>query len=160
MDRVKNIRSLITFIRPDSSVDQATVIKSAVTRITEAFSLETDVFVYERMEYNGGSLFATFKAEIPPDQRESPLENTKFINRNARTNTLYTINALNRICLLEIGREDKNHPINWSRYRNKIVMLRNSPNGDRELVEHDIRLISRFNYETGVESIYQKEERG
>jgi hypothetical protein len=59
---------------------------------------------------------------------------------------------------MEIGKIDPTHTINWNRYRNKILMLRNSPSGEKEFAEHDIRLISRFDYQTGVESIFNTKE--
>jgi hypothetical protein len=153
----RNIRTLITFIPINQSEENAQdIVNQTVAKIRSEFDLVTDVFVYERMGQSN-AFFATFKADIT-GQNESPLENTKFINRNPKTNTLFSINALNRICQMEIGKIDPTHTINWNRYRNKILMLRNSPSGEKEFAEHDIRLISRFDYQTGVESIFNTKE--
>lgn len=55
------------------------------------------------------------------------IPNTILTHRKKETNTLYTINALNKlISSLNNGRVDKNYPINWSDYANSILLTRKS----------------------------------
>ena len=58
-----------------------------------------------------------------------PNDNTKFIpntimtHRKKETNTMYTINALNRLIIdVNNGILDKTYPITWSNYRNSIIL--------------------------------------
>mgnify|MGYP003121865220 FL=1 len=58
-----------------------------------------------------------------------PSANTKFISntimahRKKETNTLYTINALNRLILkLNKGHLDKSYEIDWNEYRNSMIL--------------------------------------
>ena len=58
-----------------------------------------------------------------------PNDNTKFIpntimtHRKKETNTMYTINALNRLIIdVNGGILDKTYPITWSNYRNSIIL--------------------------------------
>ena len=58
-----------------------------------------------------------------------PSANTKFISntimahRKKETNTLYTINALNRLIIkLNKGYLDKSYEIDWNEYRNSMIL--------------------------------------
>lgn len=54
------------------------------------------------------------------------ISNSILIHRKKETNTLYTINSLNRLIIEENGKLDKKYKLNWSSYKNSIVLL----NGD------------------------------
>jgi len=147
------VRTLITFLGDHHVLD-------AIEAIRTNYDLQTDIFLYER-EGRVPSLFLTFKAFIPDGSGESSMNETgfitKFINRHPQTNTLFSINALNRICLKEIGRIDPTHPVNWEKYRNQILMLRNIEGGNSILVENPIKLINRFSKDGGA-SVFKKKE--
>jgi len=134
-----NIKTMITFLSPrDVEENKNSAIKKTVDEIINNFNLQTCIFLYERAD-RPNSIFATFKAEIPANQATSPIENTKFINRNSKTNTFFTINALNRLCLKEIGVLDQNYKVKWKNYSNMLLMLKqNSRTGRTELVESPI----------------------
>jgi len=58
-----------------------------------------------------------------------PSANTKFIpntimaHRKKETNTLYTINSLNRLILyLNNGYLDKSYEVDWNEYRNAMIL--------------------------------------
>jgi len=54
------------------------------------------------------------------------ISNTILIHRKKETNTLYTINSLNRLIFEENGVLDKKYKLNWEDYKNSIILL----NGD------------------------------
>lgn len=53
------------------------------------------------------------------------LENTILVHRKKESNTLYTINALNTLIKeLNDGRLDTSYRVNWSDYRNCVLLTR------------------------------------
>jgi len=48
--------------------------------------------------------------------------NTILIHRKKQTNTLYTLNAMNRLIEEENGRADKTYVVNWSLYTNSLII--------------------------------------
>ena len=55
--------------------------------------------------------------------RERRLQNTVSINRKRETNTFYSINALNNlICALNNGVLDKTFTIDWSNYKDTLLL--------------------------------------
>ena len=60
---------------------------------------------------------------IIPNQNTEFLPNTIMTHRKKETNTLYTINALNRLIeSLNGGRLDKSYQIEWGDYRNSMIL--------------------------------------
>jgi hypothetical protein len=60
---------------------------------------------------------------IIPNQNMEFLPNTIMTHRKKETNTLYTINALNRLIeSLNGGRLDKSYQIEWGDYRNSMIL--------------------------------------
>jgi len=53
------------------------------------------------------------------------LENTILVHRKKQTNTLYTINALNEVIrYLNGGVLDTTYQVDWSRFRNSLLLTR------------------------------------
>ena len=76
------------------------------------------------------NLICTYNVEFETDFMEG-IPNTISLHRKKHTNTLYTINALNKIILqLNNGILDKKFPIPWDNYRNCILLY-----NDDKLVE-------------------------
>ena len=48
--------------------------------------------------------------------------NTILIHRKKQTNTLYTLNAMNRLIEEENGRADKTYMVNWKLYENSLII--------------------------------------
>lgn len=142
---MENIKTLITFVRHqnlDASLEtKKQDIQNAIQEVKKSFDVTTDVYVYRRIGKEFDSYFLTYKANIPENQKESPIQNTRFIHRNPRTNTFFTINAVNRLCLMEIGRVDPEHKINWRKYPDKLLMLKNNIDGDQVLRIYDIERV-------------------
>jgi hypothetical protein len=56
-------------------------------------------------------------------QRDVPkFPNTILIHRKKQTNTLYTLNAMNRLIEEEHGSLDKTYQVNWSLYENSLII--------------------------------------
>jgi len=109
-----SIRTLITFVPTefnDSGEDVMQKIIKTSQSIIDNYDVTTSLYAYEKDDRNR-SVFITYKATVDDSQKEPKINGTYFINRNARTNTFFSINALNRICLKEIGRQDPTHRVN------------------------------------------------
>ena len=77
------------------------------------------VFVNENDSYQ---LMCTYNVE---EDRENYIENkdTISLHRKKQTNTLYTINALNDVIRSKNkGVLDKSFPIEWSEFKNKLLL--------------------------------------
>lgn len=48
--------------------------------------------------------------------------NTILIHRKKQTNTLYTLNAMNRLIEEENGKIDSNYIVNWDLYKNSLII--------------------------------------
>lgn len=60
---------------------------------------------------------------IIPNRNTEFLPNTIMTHRKKESNTLYTINALNRLIeSLNDGRLDKRYQIEWQDYRNSMIL--------------------------------------
>lgn len=60
---------------------------------------------------------------IVPDYRNRFLPNSIMVHRKKESNTMYTINALNRLIKeLNGGIEDKSYQVNWQDYRNSMIL--------------------------------------
>ena len=55
--------------------------------------------------------------------RDAPkFPNTILIHRKKQTNTLYTLNAMNRLIEEEHGSLDKTYVVNWKFYENSLII--------------------------------------
>lgn len=48
--------------------------------------------------------------------------NTILIHRKKQTNTLYTLNAMNKLIEEENGQMDNTYVVNWQMYRNSLII--------------------------------------
>jgi hypothetical protein len=56
-------------------------------------------------------------------QKDAPkFPNTILIHRKKQTNTLYTLNAMNRLIEEENGRADNTYIVNWALYSNSLII--------------------------------------
>jgi hypothetical protein len=78
---------------------------------------------------------------------DAPLPNTILLHRKKESNTLYTINALNTLIRsLNGGRLNKNFIVEWSSYKN-CILLTNGPDIRRlDTAIHKIIDFSRQQY--------------
>ena len=54
--------------------------------------------------------------------RTTFLPSTIMVHRKKESNTMYTINALNRLIVDENGELDKSYQIDWDKYRNSVIL--------------------------------------
>jgi hypothetical protein len=84
-------------------------------------------------EVYSGRIFAFSNAKNPKEiyltynvlnmQKSAPkFPNTILIHRKKQTNTLYTLNAMNRLIEEENGRMDKSYVVNWKLYENSLII--------------------------------------
>jgi hypothetical protein len=60
---------------------------------------------------------------IIPNRENRFLPNTIMVHRKKESNTIYTINALNRLIGdLNGGVEDKTYQVKWDDYRNSVIL--------------------------------------
>ena len=87
------------------------------------------MYIFENAQ-EPANLICTYNVEFETDFMEG-IPNTISLHRKKHTNTLYTINALNKIILqLNNGVLDKRFPVPWKDYRNCILLY-----NDDKLVE-------------------------
>ena len=60
---------------------------------------------------------------IIPNKENKFLPNSIMVHRKKESNTIYTINALNRLIKeLTGGKEDKTYQVDWNDYRNSMIL--------------------------------------
>ena len=60
---------------------------------------------------------------IVPNKTKSFLPNSIMVHRKKESNTMYTINALNRLIKdLNGGKEDKKYQVDWNNYKNSMIL--------------------------------------
>jgi len=104
---------LITFTKDDLYDSDVSAIKTGFT----LFSKKIFVLTLE----NSDELVISYN--IIPTHISKFLPNTIMVHRKRETNTLYTINALNRLIQkLNGGVLDKNYQLNWEDYKNGVLL--------------------------------------
>lgn len=101
--------------------------------VLETFNVEK-IFIFEVKDIESKFLI-TFNidkktAEFAFKEYKEKHKNTIQLHRNKLTNTLYTINSLNKIVELQTGRPDKDFKVNWEVYRNSLLLLKQDGNLD------------------------------
>jgi hypothetical protein len=94
--------------------------KSLVALIKESYSLSNNkIFIFSN-EKNQNEMFLTYNIWISGARK---LSNTISIHRKKQTNTLYTLNAMNRLIAEENGGVfDKAFQLNWELYKNSLII--------------------------------------
>tara|TARA_R110000796_G_scaffold156887_1_gene273645 strand:+ start:1425 stop:1826 length:402 start_codon:yes stop_codon:yes gene_type:complete len=114
------------------------VLHKTVDQIIKTYEIVYDkIFVLENEE-NKKELMCTYNVE--ESANITMMENTISFHRKKQTNTLYTINALNRLIeTINNGVLDTNYPITWENYNNCMLTtngneLKKIPTKIREIV--------------------------
>lgn len=72
---------------------------------------------------NSDELICTYNIDTFNSNTHNIPENTILVHRKKESNTLYTINGLNELIkALNGGIVDTKYPINWSHYKNTILL--------------------------------------
>ena len=100
-----------------NSVEYTNVLKE----IPQQYKLiDNKIFIFAN-ENNLRELYLTFNVE--KIERNNRYKGTISIHRKKQTNTLYTLNAMNKLIVDENnGVFDKNFQLNWELYKNSIIL--------------------------------------
>ena len=94
---------------------------SVIDSIISSYDIVFDKIYVFQNESDTDEFIYTYNVEI--GNVGGILEKTISLHRKKHTNTLYTINAVNEIIKKENnGIPDKNFPIEWKNYRNKLLL--------------------------------------
>ena len=112
---MKDTQLLCTFTVP-------TEYKLLVEHVKTFYTLSNNkVFVFNN-EKNNNELYLTYNI-VYTESASKKLPNTISIHRKKQTNTLYTLNAMNRLITEENnGTFDKTFQLNWEYYKNSLII--------------------------------------
>lgn len=112
---MKNKQLLCTFTNSKEYNDTIQEIKNFYSVINGKIFLLCNV-------NNPKELYATYNVEIN-DNNQLKFRNTISVHRKKETNTLYTLNAMNKLITEENnGVFDKTFQLDWNLYRNSIIL--------------------------------------
>jgi len=96
-------------------------LESTISTINRRYSiLYNKIFILESPQSE--ELMCTYNIDLG-NMSETSLPNTILLHRKKESNTLYTINALNTLIKsLNEGKLDKNFIVNWSDYKNCVLL--------------------------------------
>lgn len=94
---------------------------SVLSEISQQYTLvDNKIFIFAN-ENNLRELYLTFNVE--KSEQNNRYKGTISIHRKKQTNTLYTLNAMNKLIADENGGVyDKNFQLNWDLYKNSIIL--------------------------------------
>lgn len=98
-------------------------LNSTLSKIAKTYFLpHRRIFVLQNVN-DENQLICTYNAKLTErNDKNPPVRGTISIHRKQTTNTLYTINALNRVIIAEIGKLDTSHQVDWEKYENSILI--------------------------------------
>ena len=94
---------------------------TTLSEIPKQYNLiDNKIFIFAN-ENNLRELYLTFNVE--KNNQNNRYKGTISVHRKKQTNTLYTLNAMNRLIEDENnGVFDKNFQLNWDNYKNSIIL--------------------------------------
>jgi hypothetical protein len=112
---MKDTQLLCTFSVP-------TDYKLLVEQVKSFYTLTNNkIFVFNN-EKNNNELYLTYNI-LNNESASKKLPNTISIHRKKQTNTLYTLNAMNKLITEENnGVFDKTYQLNWEYYNNSLII--------------------------------------
>ena len=78
------------------------------------------IFVFSNIK-NPQELYLTYNV-LNMKKYDFKFPNTILIHRKKQTNTLYTLNAMNKLIEEEHGNFDKTYIVEWQRYSNSLII--------------------------------------
>ena len=109
---------LLALFTPELFLDES------IKKITDTYEICFGKIFVLRID-GKEDLLCTFNIE--KNSTSDTLSGAILLHRKKETNTLYTINSLNSIIRSENGGELNNrHIINWSNYRNSLILSTNN----------------------------------
>jgi hypothetical protein len=115
MPSFQDNRQLLCTFSTAGDFKQTTI---AILEFYEVYSKR--VFAFSNVK-NPKEIFLTYNVlNMQRDAQKFP--NTILIHRKKQTNTLYTLNAMNRLIEEEHGSLDKTYQVNWQLYENSLII--------------------------------------
>lgn len=111
----KNSQLLCTFTDKDGLEDTIQKIKSAYTLVFNK------IYILENIE-DEDQLVLTYNVTRETSNPLDPPTSTISVHRKKQTNTIYTINAINKLIESKLGRLDKSYKIDWEELRNSVLV--------------------------------------
>ncbi len=101
--------------------------KKVARSIVEMFGVNK-VFIFNMLNTDNKYLLTFNISKTEKQQKlaeyKEKFSNTIQLHRNKDTNTLYTINSLNKVIQIQAGQKNKDHKVNWDLYRNSLLLLK------------------------------------
>src|SRR5512137_2754023 len=115
MPQFQDNRQLLCTFSTESDFKKTT---DEILKFYEVYSKR--VFAFSNVK-NPKEIFLTYN--VLNMHRDAPkFPNTILIHRKKQTNTLYTLNAMNRLIEEENGHADKTYMVNWKLYENSLII--------------------------------------
>jgi hypothetical protein len=93
--------------------------RNKLQEIREVFRPESSIFVIQN-RYDDNEIFLTFNTEY-----NFKIGGCIKINKVKRSNTLFSIDAINHLSIQENGKIDKDWIPNWNEFENCLLLMRN-----------------------------------
>lgn len=94
--------------------------EALIPKIKKFYSMNNKIFVFTN-EKNDKEIFLSYN--VSGIEKTSPkYPNTILIHRKKQTNTLYSLNALNRLIEEENGTPDNTFMLSWELYENCLII--------------------------------------
>ena len=115
------------------------LLEDTIDYISNTYDVLYDKIFVLRNTDNFEELFCTYNVDLEQAKQVDRIPGTISLHRKKHTNTLYTINALNKIILeLNNGVQDSKFPIPWENYQNCILVTDDVGLNRIDTVIHDI----------------------
>jgi archaellum component FlaC len=97
-------------------------LEATVQKIQSAYSLVFNkIYILENVE-DENQLVLTYNVTRETSNPIDPPVSTISVHRKKQTNTIYTINAINKLIENKLGRLDKSYKIEWEDLRNSVLV--------------------------------------
>jgi hypothetical protein len=97
-------------------------LEEIVNQIDDTYDLAFDsIYVLKNVD-NENQLILTYNIIGDHQKLKDAPENTISVHRKKHTNTIYTINAINKLIIQKIGRLDTTYNIDWKELENCVLV--------------------------------------
>lgn len=93
-----------------------------VEEIKKAYTLVFNkIYLLENTE-DSSQLVLTYNVNKTTSNVKNPPASTISVHRKKQTNTIYTINAINKLIEEKLGRLDKSYRVDWEELQNTVLV--------------------------------------
>lgn len=93
-----------------------------VEQIKKAYTLVFNkIYLLENTE-DSSQLVLTYNVNKTTSNVKNPPASTISVHRKKQTNTIYTINAINKLIEEKLGRLDKSYRVDWDELQNTVLV--------------------------------------